>query len=219
MQLGVSASLDRRVVYYGCELYADQLPKGSDYEELRPVYTIWLINGILWPQARQVHHAFRLTDAESGRVLDGTLEIHTIELARYNRAESDLAAGDMLGCWLYWLKHAQEYEAAGLRDVFPQPEIRQATETLLRIAEITEDKAMYDARERAIRDRRWEIDSAKREGEQEGLVKGKIETIRILQGLLCLPLGEEQELRPLGLKELEALTSDLQEKLRGRAPK
>ena len=29
---------------------------------------------------------------------------------------------------------------------------------------------MYDARERAIRDRKWEIDSAKREGKADGLI-------------------------------------------------
>ena len=75
----------------------------------------------------QVHHAFRLTDRESGRVLEQTLELHTVELGKYNSIEGDLAAGDMLGCWLYWLKHAQEYEATALEELFPQPGIRQAT--------------------------------------------------------------------------------------------
>ncbi len=32
---------------------------------------------------------------------------------------------------------------------------------------------MYDARERAIRDRQWEIDAARNEGEQAGLIKGE----------------------------------------------
>ena len=85
---------------------------------------------------------------------------------------------------------------------------------------------MYDARERAIRDRQWEIDAARNEGEQAGLIKGeqaglikgKIETIRMLQGLLYLPLSDEQELMAMGLEQLELLASGLQEKLRGRKP-
>ncbi len=85
---------------------------------------------------------------------------------------------------------------------------------------------MYDARERAIRDRKWEIDAARNEGEQAGLIKGeqaglikgKIETIRMLQGLLYLPLSDEQELMAMGLEQLELLASGLQEKLRGRKP-
>jgi len=129
-------------------------------------------------------------------------------------------------CWLFWLVHAHEYEPEALAKLLPQPAIRQATETLARIAEITEDKAMYDARERAIRDRKSEIYAAVREGEIkgkiegkiEGEIKGKIEMIQMLQGILRLPASEEQELRLLTLEQLQALTSDLQEKLRSRTP-
>ncbi len=85
---------------------------------------------------------------------------------------------------------------------------------------------MYDARERAIRDRKWEIDSARREGEVEGEIKGEIKgkiegeikTIRLLQELLYQPVGDVQELQAMGLDQLEALTRDLQEKLRSRMP-
>ena len=73
---------------------------------------------------------------------------------------------------------------------------------------------MYDARERAIQDREWEIDAAERKGRREG----EIETIQMLQGLLRVPVGEEQELRTLTLEQLQALTSTLQEKLRNRVP-
>jgi hypothetical protein len=118
----------------------------------------------------------------------------------------------MLDCWLYWLLHAHEYEPAALLKLLPQPAIRQATETLARIAEISEDKAMYDAREKAIRDRKWELNGAFREGE----IKGEIKLIRTLQAILDIPVGEEQNLRAMTLEQLEALTSSLQEKLRSR---
>jgi hypothetical protein len=101
----------------------------------------------------------------------------------------------MIDCWLYWLLHAHEYEPAALLELLPQPAIRQPTETLARIAQITEDKAMYDAREKAIRDRKWELNSAFREGEIKGETKAKIETIQMLQGILREPVGDEQELR------------------------
>jgi len=78
------------VVFYGCEIYADQLNAGDDYTQHHPVYSICLVNGILWRDAKRVHHAFRLTDQESGRVLDKTIEIHTLELGRYNLTEADL---------------------------------------------------------------------------------------------------------------------------------
>ncbi len=58
---------------------------------------------------------------------------------------------------------------------------------------------MYDAREKAIRDRKWEIDAAERkgkiEGKIEGEIKGEIRMIRTLQGLAGVPVAEEDELR------------------------
>jgi len=143
-------------------------------------------------------------------------------LPKYNTAYADLHSDDLLGWWLDWLRHAQGYEADALRAAFPQPALRRASETLIRISEISEDKAMSDARERAIRDRKWEIDAARREGKDEGRLEGEIEgeikMIRMLQGLLCMALSDEKELSALSLEELEALTAGLQEKLRSRTP-
>ena len=69
MQLTIFEGLVQRIVFYGCELYAGQLVSGKDYDTLNPVYSIWLVNGILWPDATRVQHVFRLADAESGRGL------------------------------------------------------------------------------------------------------------------------------------------------------
>jgi hypothetical protein len=123
-----------------------------------------------------------------------------------------------LDCWLFWLLHAHEYEPEALAKLLPQPAIRQATDTLARIAQVTEDKAMYDAREKAIRDRKWELNATYRDGERKGKIEGEIKLIRTLQGLLGVPLAQEQDLRTLTLEQLQAMTADLQENLRNRTP-
>ncbi len=231
VQLTVPPGTPKRLVYYGCELVVDQLREGDDYARLLPAHSIWLLDGILWRETPQFHHAFQLTDGASGKILD-MLAIHTLELPKYNLTYSDLMPDDMLGWWLYWLRHAADYDAETLLKAFPQPAIRKASESLIRISQITEDKAMYDARERAIRDRQWELNAARSEGEQVGLMKGeqaglvkgeqaglakgKIEMVRMLQGLLNLPLGDEQELSALGIQQLESLIASLREKLRSR---
>jgi predicted transposase/invertase (TIGR01784 family) len=222
MQLTIFEGLIQRIVYYGCKLYTGQLLVGDDYSSLRSAFSILLVNGILWPDANQVHHAFRLVDQKSGRVLEETLEVHTLELGRYNMTEADLRTAGMLDCWLYWFLHAHEYEPEALRNLFPQPPIRQATEAITRIAQITEDKAMYDARETARQDQVTAINSALRrgrvEGEIEGEIKVRIETVQDLQKLLGVPVGDEQGLRALGREQLQSLTRSLQEKLRNRTP-
>ena len=150
-----------------------------------------MVNGILFNDARKVHHTFRLTDQDSGRVLDKTIEIHTLELGRYNLTEADLATASMRDRWLYW------------------------------IAEITEDKTMYDAREQAMRNRQWAMNQAHREGliegEIKGKIEGKIELIRTLEGILGLPLSDVGELQKLDLDELQKRTVALQDRARNRA--
>jgi predicted transposase/invertase (TIGR01784 family) len=150
-----------------------------------------------------------------------TLEIHTLELGWYNVRESELATASLLDRWLYWLLHAHRYDAKKLGSLFPQPEFQRATDSIDRIAKKTEDKAMYDTREKAIRDQQWILNAARREGREEGEIKGREEgelfgKIRMLQNLLSLPQSTDKELQLKTRTELETLATELQAQLRKR---
>ena len=216
VQLTVFDGLVQRIVFYGCEIYADQLRAGDDYQELRPAFSICLVDGLLWKDSQQVHHAFVFTDRKTGRTLDETLTIHTLEFGKYNLREEEMETASMLDCWLYWLLPAHEYEPAELLRLFPQQQIQQATETIVRISEITEDKAMYDAREKALRDHQWAIRQSYQEGIKEGKEEGEIKLIRTLQQILCISVSNTDELAGMNLQQLEAITADLQERIRLR---
>ena len=164
-----------------------------------------------------MHHAFRLVDRDSGRLLLDTLEIHTLELGWYNLQESDLATASLLDRWLYWLLHADQYDAQTLGSLFSQPEFQKATDSIDRIAKKTEDKAMYDTREKAIRDQQWILNAARREGREEGREEGELfGKIRMLQNLLSLAQSTDKELQPKSRNELETLATELQAQLRKR---
>jgi predicted transposase YdaD len=94
---------------------------------------------------------------------------------------------------------------------------RLATTTLARITEITQDKEMVDAREKAIRDQQWALNAAHREGEIKGKIEGKIELIRTLEGILGLALSNVEDLQKLDLEALQMRTSNLQDRARDRA--
>jgi flagellar biosynthesis/type III secretory pathway protein FliH len=101
--------------------------------------------------------------------------------------------------------------------LFPQPEFQKATDSIDRIAKKTEDKAMYDTREKAIRDQQWILNAARREGREEGREEGELfGKIRMLQNLLSLPQSTDQELQPKSRTELETLATELQTQLRKR---
>jgi predicted transposase/invertase (TIGR01784 family) len=228
VQLSVLAGLIQRIVYYTCDTYAAQLSKGEQYLKLTPVYSICLLDGVLWRDTGQLQHAFRLTDKDSGRVLDQTIEIHFLELGKYNLKESDLATASVQDRWLFWLLHAHEYQPEELLRLFPEAAFQQATETLIEIQGKTEDRMRYDAREKALRDQQWALAAAHLAGEQEGLDKGKVEgkiegkiegeikLIRVLEGLLKRPAMADDELSTKSLDELSLITIELQRMLRER---
>ena len=228
MQLTIFQGLVQRIVFYGCEIYAGQLRSGEDYANLKPAFSICLIDGILWTDSKKVHHKFQFTDGESNRTLAGTLEIHTLELGRYNRTESELAKATLLDCWLYWLLHAHEYESDELLRLFPQDAICMATKTINRIAQKTEDKNMYDAREKAIRDQQWALNSSFREGKLEGKLEGKIEgkiegklegeirLIQTLQEILEESVEPATKFQAMSSDELQAITAELRARIAKR---
>jgi predicted transposase/invertase (TIGR01784 family) len=176
-----------------------------------------------------VHHAFRLADRDSGRVLEETLEIHTLELGWYNLTEDELGTASVLDLWLFWLLHAHEYDTETLDRLFPLPAFRQATETITRIAKITEDKTMYDTREKAIRDRQWAFNAVREEGREEGLEQGReegleqgreegeIKLIQTLQEVLGLPVSNSANFEGQSLADLRKLTAELRSKIQRRS--
>lgn len=224
MQLEVHLGLIQRVIFYGCELYSGQMKSGDDYSQLKPVFAICLLEGILWQDSRRVHHAFRLVDRETNCILKDTIEFHILEMGWYNLQESELATASVLERWLYWLLHAHEYTETELMKLFPESEFQQATRTLVAIKQITEDKQMYDATEKARRDRQWVINATRAEGEIkgkiegkiEGEINGKIELIRTLEGLLGQVPTDESQLKMQKIEELQRIATKLQSQLRSR---
>ena len=218
MQVSVVADLMQRLTYYACDQYADQLRSGNDYDLLRPVFTICVVEKKIWSSGSKVHHAFRLADLDSGRILRNSIEIHTLELGWYNQTESDLATASDLERWLFWLLYAEKYDSETLRSLFPEPPFVQATATIDRIARVTEDKNMYDAREKRLRDQRWLINSSVRQGREEGLEEGLdlgklLGEIKSYQRLLGLTQSSDQELLELEPTKLAAMASELENQI------
>jgi len=108
-----------------------------------------------------------------------------------------------------------------LRRLFPEVAFQQAIQSNETIALKTEDKQMYDIREKAARDHQWLINGARKEGRLEGRLEGREEgrlygTIRTYQSFLGIAESSEEDLQKKSLDELRDLASQLQITLRGR---
>jgi hypothetical protein len=115
--------------------------------------------------------------------------------------------------------------AEELRALLPGKGFGRAIDILEKIASKTEDKQMYDQREKALRDYEWALSGALSEGREEGREEGKIEgyevgklacEIQVLQKLLGEAVSTDGELFPLSLHSLSEQRDELQSRMRNR---
>lgn len=225
MQVTVSAGLLQRLVYYACTMYIDQLDPGQSYADLRSAISICLLNKILFRDDTIPHHRFRLSDPEHGMEVSDSIEVHTLELTKYNLQEETICSAPAIEQWAFFFLFADGYEPERLRELLPGVGFQQAISGVEAIAAKTEDRTMYDQRLKAQRDYQWGLDSARQEGRQEGLQEGRQEgweggelsgRIQTLQELLGEQSSSAASLRERTIGELSTLLADLKQRLRSR---
>ncbi|WP_145286650.1 hypothetical protein [Rosistilla oblonga] len=85
------------------------------------------------------------------------------------------------------------------------------------ISEKTEDRSMYDQREKALRDHEWRLAAAREEGEKIGEARGVVlGRIQILQSILSMTVSSEAALRDATTEQLIEIEADLQRIARAR---
>jgi len=100
----------------------------------------------------------------------------------------------LLEQWAYWIKNASEYTVEELRELLPGMELLRVTVELNAVQEITEEKLMYDVREKASLDIQSNLIDAKQEGiaigEQRGEQRGELTgSLQAYEGLLGGPIS------------------------------
>jgi predicted transposase/invertase (TIGR01784 family) len=217
MQISMVAGLTQRLAYYACSMYVEQLQAGEDYFGLQPTISICLLNNHLFNDSTQAHHRFQLIDRKSGRELPRTIEVHTVELPKYNLNEATIGQASKIEQWVFFLLFADQYEAEQLRELLPDVEFQQAITVIESIAAKTEDRVMYDQRKKAQLDHDWELRGALQQGLEQGLEQGSLAGgIRVLQQLVGDEVSPLEELRAVPLPELSGRLSELQQRLRSR---
>ncbi|TWU33676.1 PD-(D/E)XK nuclease family transposase [Novipirellula aureliae] len=217
MQVSVYAGLIERLVHYACRMYVDQLTVGGNYALSNRSISICLLNRVLFRDIVQAHHRFQMLDKESGRELDNAIEVHTVEMTKYNLDEKTISKASKLEQWAFLLSKAQDYEAEELKQLLTGIEFNTAITTIETISAKTRDKSMYDQREKAQRDYEWAISGAREEGREEGVEQGKLAgTIQTLELLLGEAVSTDEELIKCEKIALTTRIAQLQQRLRDR---
>ncbi len=164
-------------------------------------------------------------DRISGRGLSNAIEVHTVELTKYNSMEESISQASKLERWAFLRIRAQDYDADRLLRLLPGLEFETAINTIEAIAAKAEEKQMYDQREKAQRDYEWALSGAREERREQGLEMGLeqglatgvlIGKIQLLQELLCGVPSSKESLAALTPDQRAATLARLQERLRDR---
>ena len=94
-----------RTLYYWSKNYSSVLKKGNQYEKLRPVISINLIDDILFNRTdNRMHTCYLLKEKNSNEILTDHLQLHYVEIPKFDKdadmAESPPVAKTELKNWI-----------------------------------------------------------------------------------------------------------------------
>jgi predicted transposase/invertase (TIGR01784 family) len=205
MQVSANPYYANRSLYYWSQAYSRQLGKGHEYEELRPVVCINLLDFVLFDDTPENHHHYVITDArDPERQLTDDLHIHFVELCKDMHREVPLK---------WW---AELFENAGVEGA----DMKKILSKDMLFAKAYEDleycKQNREMRNLALSRHMFQLDMNSKlgyalrkglaEGRAEGEIKGKAEVVRHMlergMGLDAIALATGME-----VKELESLVT------------
>jgi predicted transposase/invertase (TIGR01784 family) len=205
IQLAYYTSLPARIIYTWADVYSQQLQSGNQYTELKPTYSIWLLDENVVKDDNNYLHSYKFRD-DSGQSLTSHGGIWLLELKKFHAQHIN----NEQERWLQFFSEGKTLnDDKGLPDWMQTQEMRQAMNTLRQFSEKEKNYFAYQARQDFIRQQntiQFEYESALqelREREQKERVE-KNEALKREQ----LALAEKEA----ALAEVEKLKALLAEK-------
>ena len=189
-----------RSLYYSTFPIREQAQKGGLWNyELKHVYVVALLNyDMTEPSFAKdtINHDIGLLDKQTHKVFNDKLTFKYVEISKFDKSIEELKTN--YDKWIYVLKNLSRLnsqpkylQTAVFTRLFKQAEIAGFTRTELR---------EYEDSLKAFRDMRNTLDNAKKEGLEEGLIKGeRNKTIEIAKNLLEMKMPFETITKATGL--------------------
>ena len=202
VQLAYYTDLPARMVYTWSDIYCKQLQSGSDFANLKPTYSIWLLGKNAVKDDENYIHAYKLRD-ETGKLLTEHGGIWLLELEKFSAAHIE----NEQERWLQFFKKGDLLnDEQELPDWMNTQEMRQAMSTLRQFSEKDKDYFAYQARQNYIRQQMsvyGELD-ATRQAKNEALLE-RDEAVSREQQALAERNALAAELDAVALREQQAM--------------
>jgi len=199
-----------RSVFYSTFPIQDQAIKGEWNFKLNAVYTVGIL-GFNFAEhaddAKYFHHEVKLMDTKRKTVFFDKLTYIYLELPKFNKTEDELK--NDFERWLYVLKNLHTFEN---RPAKIQNRIFKKLFEVAKIAAFTKDEKMeYETSLKHLRDLNNVIDTARREGVEEGRAEGDIlRAKKVALKMLAkgMPYELISEVTDLSVAQIELLAND-----------
>ena len=212
VQLSGNSRFPERILYYWASNYSKLLKKGERYEDLTPVISISLLNFNLDKVNKNVHSCYMIYDTKSERLLTDHLQIHIIELKKFNFKNNSLSKD--LNYWLgfFTTKNMEEYMSDIVKEKPIMEEAHKRYNNFIRSRLMMSE---YEKKEIYQYGNQIMLEEERREGIKEGMEKGKLEGIKensyaIAKSLKASGLDNKfiSEHTGLSIKEIRKLRPD-----------
>lgn len=205
IQITDEADYDKRALYYWAKLYTDQLKEKDDYGTLEKVIGIHILNFTSILDSEKYHNAFHITEKETGLHYFKELELHTIELKKFNdglgKEFEDIGSKiqSALDLWSAFLLRNDLLSKAKLPDSLDDAPVKKAINVLNVMNFSEEEREIYEGKLKWLRIEANTLRKYEEKGREE-------ERLVIARALLHQGLDPAQISKATGLSEEKILT-------------
>jgi predicted transposase/invertase (TIGR01784 family) len=195
VQLAYYTDLPARMIYTWGDIYCKQLQSGSDFANLKPTYSIWLMGKNAIKDDDKYVHAYKLRD-ETGKLLTDHGGIWLLELEKFSAVHVE----NEQERWLQFFKTGNSLnDDHELPDWMNTQEMRQAMSTLRQFSEKDKDYFAYQARQNYLR--------------QQMSIHGELDATKLREQQVIAErdaIAAERDAAAAEIEKLKALLADRQ---------
>ncbi|TAF43839.1 MAG: Rpn family recombination-promoting nuclease/putative transposase [Sphingobacteriales bacterium] len=176
MQVAELDYFNKRILYYTSQSYVLQINKGVEYNKLKPVYFIGILEFEI-AKNKNYFSRHKVLDVETKEQIIQDIEFNFIEIPKFNKTIDQLETS--IDQWTYFIKNAENLtlipesvKDEGLKEAYTEADKQNWTKQEL------EDYERASIKER---DEIGRLDFAVKKAEKKGKVEGKMEVAKSLK--------------------------------------
>ncbi|WP_426952330.1 Rpn family recombination-promoting nuclease/putative transposase [Bacillus mycoides] len=192
-----------RSLFYWSGMYYSQMTQGMKYTELRPTICINIVDFILFPEEQEFHNVNTVMNKKSKRIITENMQLHFLEIPKVIQEWKEERVDPWEDILARWLLLFPAFENEKLTTILEgiamekDPVLKKAIEDWERLSSDKDFLRLYEAREKEIKDRISEIETAEEKAAEIATKKATEETriatkIEIIQNLIKMGLPTEQ---------------------------